>query len=155
MIEMTYCDECGAKCLRDAYNHKSFCKVCKKKKKTFKQPLTRKDLPEETLQKTVTVNAGKDFGAISGYYIHSFKCEICGNEFGSKRSDAKTCSTRCRVAAARAKEPSRDSIRDQAIRAAIGRMVSENAHSTYTNNIYNEVREALKNPNEYMKKINL
>ena len=28
-------------------------------------------------------------------------CEFCGNEFYSKRSDAKTCGNRCRVALSR------------------------------------------------------
>ena len=38
---------------------------------------------------------------------HLKKCAACGKEFVSKRADAKTCGTRCRVALSRA-EQSRD-----------------------------------------------
>ena len=65
------------------------------------------DQPPEVLQKNVTDNAGTkkrglgDTGAWSLYKRCICQNLECGKEFISKRSDAKTCSTKCRVAANR------------------------------------------------------
>lgn len=71
-------------------------------KKTF----NKIDLPEEMLQKNVTNNAGTNGAAPFGISIanNKSKCINCGKEFLCRRSDAKTCSTKCRVAANRAKK---------------------------------------------------
>ena len=79
-------------------------------RETVKQPeQIIEDLPAVVLQKDVTYSAGiEKFGYPGAYPLYK-KCicqnPACGKEFQSKRSDAKTCSTRCRVAAARSTKP--------------------------------------------------
>ena len=79
----------------------SFCTVC-----------NPDQLPKETLQKTVTDNTGTEkIGAPGAYPLyHKCICQYskCRKEFLSKRSDAKTCGNKCRVAAAREKNKPTD-----------------------------------------------
>jgi len=86
-----------------------FCIHCKRKVLTVNEPKAKRikaeplpitnKMPSEMLQKDVTDKKVETNDG--GYYNVCIKCR---KSFYSKRAGAKTCSTRCRVAAARAKK---------------------------------------------------
>ena len=127
------------------------CSICNPELKTH--------LPEVVLQKNVTDNAGTNGAAPFGISIAHKKCICqnpeCGKEFKSKRSDAKTCSTRCRVAAARAKHKPGNEVRNEAVRRALWKAYGTiNSHPTYIENGYWEIVKALEDPELYIKNRN-
>ena len=112
-FECPLCDEVHEfkKTFSDARYKYYECSKCKGQFAEYNLNLLKyvEDLPAVVLQKDVTDNAGTkkrglgDTGAWSLYKRCICQNLECGKEFISKRSDSKTCSTRCRVAAARAK----------------------------------------------------
>jgi len=62
----------------------------------------KRNLPVVVLQKDVTFRRRIKEKKVDHLFNKKI-CIHCGKEFSAKRGDAKTCGTRCRVAAARAK----------------------------------------------------